>query len=320
MIKLAACILLLTLTASGAVHTGSISAQTAVIASDMRPCGDLGRLYIPRHSINVALYEGLFDAQGVVDKEDSALYRQEYRNTYIADHSYQGFSGIRDTAEGDSAYIKQADGSVEIYNCFLACDGYNSGSGIYLADGRSTTSVDCDFFCYTSKEGSWKDVRIAFFQRESSKRKEDGFTDIRFDTKPCGDVGRLYIPSRGVDVAVNFRDYFSYSFDTMQNVVDDTDSALMTNYRGGYPYIADHDYQGFVGIRDCQIGDMAYIRRPDGSIDMYECFLSCDGTNSETDLCAYDGRNASSIPCDFYAYTCCEGSWRNIRMAYFRKI
>lgn len=132
-----------------------------------------------------------------------------------------------------------------------------------------------------------------------------------------GDVGRLMIPSVGVDVAVYYAD--ETQGDYAQAIVDRQDSAVYTIWHGGIPYIADHWSQGFINIKDCKIGTKAYLKRP-GSIDVFECVEVTTGHNLETDMITEDGIYIENKQgCDLCMFTC-NGCWQNVWLVFFRTV
>lgn len=148
----------------------------------------------------------------------------------------------------------------------------------------------------------------------------DAYEKVAEDESPMGNYGRFYIPDRDINVAINHYDYDSSSAETLQAVTDWQDSALFTYYLGGAPYIADHWNQGFIGIRETREGDVAFLKRTDGSIEVYECTLYDRGHNADGTLYTGEWIPTQDIDCDLYCYTCNEGGWRDISIAFFDRI
>lgn len=123
-------------------------------------------------------------------------------------------------------------------------------------------------------------------------------------------VGRLYIDRVGVDVAI----YDSWK----QSVCDAKDSACIFQY-GTHRVIADHWNQGFDRIKQCKVGDIAYIT--DGNrTEQFICTSVLDGHNTDdgtlTDSEYNDFWNVKTE--DLLMYTC-NGNWRNIKIVIFEK-
>lgn len=144
------------------------------------------------------------------------------------------------------------------------------------------------------------------------------YQEIFEDWDSFGDVGRFYIPSVGVDVAVYYVPMGGNS-GWAQSVTDAEDSAVMQNFSASAPYIADHWNQGFLAIKDCQVGDRAYLKHQDGTIEEYECKGVFTGHNLEYDLVLDDGTSLDNVAMDLYCYTC-NGNWQNIYITIFDRV
>lgn len=86
-----------------------------------------------------------------------------------------------------------------------------------------------------------------------------------------GMIGRLFIPSIGLNVAL----FNSYS----QGTVDARDSAGTYRYGGGQMMIADHKNQGFSAIKSASPGAIAYINNG-RTVQAYRCTVKGVGSNS----------------------------------------
>lgn len=116
-----------------------------------------------------------------------------------------------------------------------------------------------------------------------------------------GMVGRLVIPSVGVNVAL-----FSGSD---QAIVDAQDSAAYFS-AGNSMVIGDHWNQGFTKIKSCAVGTKAYIYRGD-SIETLTCTNVCRGINNDYDILYEDGTSATTGSW-LLMYTCNGANYHDI--------
>lgn len=125
-----------------------------------------------------------------------------------------------------------------------------------------------------------------------------------------GSLGRLSIPSVGIDVAV---------FGGMsQGIVDAADSAALFGLHGG-SIIGDHNYQGFGRIRNMRVGSYAYFE--DGNTKTrYVCTGKItNGTNTKADLVnASGGCVCGGAPGGYVLYTCNDWSGRSITIVFLQ--
>ena len=135
-----------------------------------------------------------------------------------------------------------------------------------------------------------------------------------------GNMGRLYIPSVDVDVAL----YYAGPYDwNAQNICDAPDSAAYMpaewDANGGWgDVIGDHWNQGFDAIKSCQVGMKAYIVTSD-RIRVYECVgIDFDGHNTEVTCIDSYGRSLWQIS-DLVMYTCNE-HWSHITCVFWNQI
>lgn len=139
------------------------------------------------------------------------------------------------------------------------------------------------------------------------------------DDLPFGNAGRFYIPS--VDISVRLYSVASHhDGENAQKYTDWHDSAAYcASFDGGCGYIADHWNQGFLDIRDCEIGCRAYIETENG-IQAYKCVKNTLGHNRQTYLETNEGESLAQIDwADICCYTCRNG-WEDIYMVFFKKI
>ena len=116
-----------------------------------------------------------------------------------------------------------------------------------------------------------------------------------------GMVGRLVIPSVGVNVAL-----FSGSD---QAIVDAQDSAAYFS-AGNSMVIGDHWNQGYTKIKNCAVGTKAYIYRGD-SIETLTCTNVCRGINNDYDILYEDGTSATTGSW-LLMYTCNGANYHDI--------
>lgn len=117
--------------------------------------GSAGRLYIPEVNISVGINHADFydtenyNAQAIVDKEDSAAYFIFSNKPTIADHSHQGFSRIANLSNTSQAYIKRTDGSIEVYQLINKFTGKNIGYDLIDSAGNSIQNMTGSLIMYT---------------------------------------------------------------------------------------------------------------------------------------------------------------------------
>ena len=121
-----------------------------------------------------------------------------------------------------------------------------------------------------------------------------------------GMVGRLVIPSVGVNVAL-----FSGS---SQAIVDAQDSAAYFS-AGNAMVIGDHWNQGFTKIKSCTVGTKAYIYRGD-SIETLTCTNVCRGINNDYDILYEDGTSATTSSW-LLMYTCNGANYHDITITFW---
>lgn len=121
--------------------------------------GTLGRLYLPTINHSVAVYHANvyndenYNAQQIVDNEDSAAYYKLGEKYIIADHHYQGFKKIINLNVGAKAYIKMNDGTIKTYYLKNKFIGENTGVDLTDGNGNSIQTLEGSlvmYTCYTS--------------------------------------------------------------------------------------------------------------------------------------------------------------------------
>ena len=135
--------------------------------------------------------------------------------------------------------------------------------------------------------------------------------------------GRLVVPSVGIDVAL-------FSWGTApggetdpdktvevvrQQVVDDTDSALLYYDNAVGNIIADHSNQDFSVLANIKEGDAAYILSGERIVSL-RCNLVTDGTNTGNGITDKDGDWHHNE--DYVCYTCLE-DWTHVLIVGFTR-
>lgn len=119
------------------------------------PLGTAGRLYIPEVNINVGLNHADFyagdgyNAQAIVDKEDSAAYFLFANKTTIADHNHQGFNRIANLNSSSKAYIKNLNGTIKTYQLVNKFVGKNISTDLVDNAGNSVQNMNGSLIMYT---------------------------------------------------------------------------------------------------------------------------------------------------------------------------
>lgn len=130
--------------------------------------GTLGRLYLPTINYSVAVYYANvynneeYNAQTIVDNEDSAAYYQLGNKYIIADHYYQGFKKIINLSVGDEAHIKMNDGTIKKYHLENKLVGQNTSVDLTDEAGNSIQTMDGTLVMYTCY-GSDKTIMITLW-------------------------------------------------------------------------------------------------------------------------------------------------------------
>ena len=127
-----------------------------------------------------------------------------------------------------------------------------------------------------------------------------------------GFVGRLYVDSVGIDVAL----YHS----NRQYVVDREDSAVYFDLAPwqGHMIIGDHNNQGFDALLNVEVGMIATIVNEDGTVTYYECIDAFNGHNNGRYISDWDGKIVMHRA-DLLMYTCLDCS-RNVRVVLWNEI
>lgn len=129
-----------------------------------------------------------------------------------------------------------------------------------------------------------------------------------------GMVGRLVIPSVGIDVALYTDGEGETEKEKLQNICDREDSAAFFCDGIGY-LIADHNNQAFRVLEHVSLGDKAFILRGHSILSL-ECDLRMDGHNYGQGIVDEGGNYISSLS-DYVCYTC-QDNWNNVSIAGFR--
>lgn len=115
-----------------------------------------------------------------------------------------------------------------------------------------------------------------------------------------GSYGRLFVPSVNLNVSLNLADMTA---NDVQKIVDFRDSAAYFEFNG-QNVIADHNHQGFHKIINISIGDFAYIKKTDGSIENYQMTDKFEGKNIVYDLVDLSGNSVLNGKNSLVMYTC----------------
>lgn len=129
-----------------------------------------------------------------------------------------------------------------------------------------------------------------------------------------GMVGRLVIPSVGINVALYTDGEGTTEEEKLQNICDREDAAAFFDDGSGY-LIADHNNQAFRVLGNVQQGDRAFILRGHSILSL-ECDLRMDAHNYGKGIVDAEGNYVSSLS-DYVCYTCKE-NWNNVSVAGFR--
>lgn len=132
-------------------------------------------------------------------------------------------------------------------------------------------------------------------------------------TQRYGMIGRLLIPSAGIDVAL-FDDRLGSSAESkFQDITDDYDSAAIF-YDGNANLIADHNNQTFSVLGYVSVGDTAYIVASD-CIQILKCNIVTEAHNYGAGI-VNDSGSAISAYSNYLCYTCME-DWTHVRAVGF---
>jgi len=132
--------------------------------------GTFGRIYLPSINLNVAVYYANleigagYNAQTIVDKEDSAAYFNLGEKSIIADHNYQGFNKLFSLNINDVAYIKNVDGTIATYKLTSKFIGKNIVDDLIDLDGNSVKDKEGNLIMYTCYQSDY-DVMITLWTR-----------------------------------------------------------------------------------------------------------------------------------------------------------
>ena len=189
-----------------------------------------------------------------------------------------------------------------------------NGSTYYLgSDGTLTTgnaSIDGENY-YFNEDGvmqtGWIDGN--YYNADGTEYSFKGTT---------GNVGRLFIPSAGVNVALNYVDDDTGD-EAAQAICDAEDSAAyMVFSNSDEVWIGDHNFQGFDAIKSVVPGMEAYIKNTDGTITTYICTETDQATNTGYDLVTADGRSASNINAGGIIMYTCNDDWTSVTATFWQ--
>lgn len=119
-------------------------------------------------------------------------------------------------------------------------------------------------------------------------------------------IGRFIIPAVDIDVGLyEFELITQENANEMKNAMDEDDVAVKFwgSSKGGW-FIGDHNYQGFKTLKECVIGDIAYIDLKDGIQQKYQVVERFRGENSGTELTKNGEPIANNNSGGVIVYTC----------------
>lgn len=139
--------------------------------------------------------------------------------------------------------------------------------------------------------------------------------EVVIESKPTVDYGtdgHLYIPDANISVSLQRED----ETHTMQAICDMPNTACYVPYHpedefwtslfDDSPMIADHNYQGFNGIKTLPIGTELYIEHPDSTTEHYKLeYIDPNGTYIPQDITLW----GSTFPLEWPRYS--DGSFVN---------
>ncbi len=134
-----------------------------------KPIGNCGRLIIRDCGIDVALEtsDDRLDYQDITDRENTALYVEERRDTepVIADRRSQGFTLSKAVPGETTAYVFEGNGQVNEYICASAETGKSTGEDVLDADGHSVWKQNASGICtYTGAGNGDNSVLVVFWR------------------------------------------------------------------------------------------------------------------------------------------------------------
>lgn len=131
----------------------------------------------------------------------------------------------------------------------------------------------------------------------------DPITEIKNKNDSLGTAGRLYIPEVNINVGINYAELYYDNNYNVQSIVDKEDSAAYFIF-SNKTTIADHQHQGFYKIVDLNNEAKAYIKKTDGTIEVYQLINKFSGKNTTTDLIDSTGNSIQNMNGDLLIYTC----------------
>lgn len=189
-----------------------------------------------------------------------------------------------------------------------------NGSTYYLgADGTLTTgsaSIDGKNYYFDENgvmQTGW--INGIYYNADGSEYTFDG---------ALGNMGRLFIPSVGVNVGLNYVDD-NTGDEAAQAICDAEDSAAyMVFSDSDEVWIGDHNFQGFDAIKSVVPGTEAFIKNTDGTVSTYVCTEIDQATNTGYDIVTADGRSASNINAGGIVMYTCNDDWTSVTAAFWQ--
>lgn len=191
----------------------------------------------------------------------------------------------------------------KIQNTQIAKEGKVSSTTADIAISLANKTIVSEL---TSNAHEMKSVGNTQIQEKIKEHEREKMASVQAQIgSRAGMIGRLEIPSVGVDVAL-----FSSS---SQGVVDATDSAACFPL-GSCMVIADHANQGFDAIKSVGVGTVAYINNGSSRTKLV-CTGKCNGTNTGTDLLDNNGVSVSAR--SGYVFYTCNSVWQDVTVVFF---
>ena len=133
-----------------------------------------------------------------------------------------------------------------------------------------------------------------------------------------GDIGRLRIPSFEIDVALFECEPKSNS----QVIVNAVDSAAYIRYSefNGRDIIADHNFQGFEGIKQAIPGETCAFINSGENIETYVCVSVFQGNNIQDDITDMDGNSVVYQDDGLLCMYTCNETWDSITITLWKQV
>lgn len=135
------------------------------------------------------------------------------------------------------------------------------------------------------------------------KNSRNELEQTSINNENLGTMGRLYIPTLNLNVAVYYANLELDDNYNAQRIVDGIDSAAYFKV-GEKNVIADHNYQGFDKLLNLNIGSQAYLKTREGVTINYQLNNKFMGKNTSIDLTDTSGNSIQNMEGSLALYTC----------------